>query len=202
MKWIFLLLFAASSVLAQPQQSESFCIAKAVLDGSGALSASPDFQLTCAFGQPSPLGLQSSADFTLSGGFLSPQLFVSPLSPIQNLVIAYVAPDAILHWRRISGAHSYTIYRAADMIFAPGPSNLVGGSADTSYIESNILNLTSTRNYYIVVASNEQTPPSALSGMQSPRHRVPQTTHANPLPTKSSILSVVLRIPLEHTIAE
>jgi hypothetical protein len=156
-------------VLAQPPQSENFRIAKSVIDAGGAASSSTDFRLTSVLGQPSPLGWQSSSDFRLSGGFLAPMLAISPLSPIQDLVIQYAMPNAILRWGRISGARSYRIYRATNPLFTADTTNRIGVSADTSYADLNILSLTDSRQYYAIRASNE--PPVLLA--KSGQHEYP-----------------------------
>jgi hypothetical protein len=155
MKSILILILMPCLVLAQPQQSENFHITKAVIDAGGAASSSTDFRLTSAFGQPSPLGWQSSANFKLSGGFLSPILSVSPLSPIQDLLIWYTTPDAHLNWSSRPGAHSYKIYRGTDALFTPGPSNYFGATADTFFIDVDVLSLPEVRYYYNVTASSE-----------------------------------------------
>jgi len=147
------LLGFSASVFAQPQQSQNFRITKSVLDAGGSPSSSTNFRLVGAFGQPAPLGVLSSANFSLSAGFLSPIFGVSPLSPIQRLVVQNLSPDIHLNWERISGAMSYTIYRNTDPLFIPGPANLVGTATDTLYTDVNAVNLPLGRYYYIVQSS-------------------------------------------------
>ncbi len=143
----------ASLTFAQPQQSENFVITKSVLDAGGGFSSSADFHLTSAFGQPSPIGAQTSEHFSLSGGFLSPLAAISPLSPIQALVIQGDDADVYLYWERVSGAVSYQIYRGDSANFAPAPGNRVGGTSDTSYVDSGVVPV-SLRCFYIVTASS------------------------------------------------
>lgn len=158
MKRILILLITVALncglVLAQPQQSANFRIQKSVLDAGGAPGTSANFRLVSAFGQPSPIGFQSSTSFRLSGGFLSPTLGVSPLSPIQQLVIQQLNPDVRLAWPRVTGAAQYHVYRSTDPLFTPGPSNYLGTAADTVFTDANITALPATRNYYIVTALN------------------------------------------------
>jgi hypothetical protein len=179
MKSILILMLLPCLLLAQPQQSANFRINKSVLDGGGGAATSSSFRLTSAYGQPSPLGWQSSANFRLSGGILSPILSVSPLSPIQDLVISYNAPDAVLHWGRTPGAQSYRIYRATDPLFSPSPTNLIGVAADTLYTDTDILSLTDSRYYYIITASSAPTTLMAKSGMQRQNQATRQMMPAN-----------------------
>ncbi len=144
-------------LLAQPQ-SENFMMAKQVLDAGGAYSVSENFQLTSAYGQPSPIGVQSSENFNLSGGYLSPMFFVSPLSPIQELVIKEDNPDVVLHWERINGANSYKIYRSDDPMFTPEPINEIGTALDTTFTDVNAVLLPLGKYFYNVTASNETGP--------------------------------------------
>jgi hypothetical protein len=158
MKVILFLLLLPCVLWAQPQQSTDFRITKSVIDGGGLLSASQDFRLTSAFGQPSPLRTSSSSDFVLYSGFLSPVLMVSPLSPIQDLVIHYAAPDAILHWGRQPSALSYKIYRDTDPLFVSGTGNYLGAASDTLFMDVNALELPEVRYYYNVTASSDPVP--------------------------------------------
>jgi hypothetical protein len=139
MNKMVLVLVAVTVTFAQPQQSEHFTLAKSVIDAGGGSSSSATFNLVSAFGQPTPIGVQSSANFTLSAGFLSPLLTVSPLSPIQHLVIKEAQPDAVLNQESITGAGSCSIYRAAAINFAMGPSNLIGTTAGTAFTDTNVL---------------------------------------------------------------
>jgi len=146
---------APTLLRAQPQQSASFVIQKSVLDGGGGYSSSAHFALTGAFGQPSPLGQQNSSHFNLSGGFLASALLVSPLSPIQGLVIQQNAANVVLCWPRASGASSYRVYRDVTPLFTPGPANLIGTTGDTTYVDANVLSLPVTKYYYTVTALSD-----------------------------------------------
>ncbi len=141
------LLFAQSS-------SENFTLIKSVMDAGGGLSSSANFSLVSAFGQPTPIGDQTSANFVLHAGFLSPVLQVSPLSPIQHLVIKEAQPDAVLNWESISGAGSYSVYRATAINFTPGPGNLIGTTTNTNFTDANVLAGPLTQQYYIVLVNN------------------------------------------------
>ena len=159
MKRISIFLFAGIAVcvassFAQPSQSENFQITKSVIDAGGAKSSSENFQLVSAFGQPSPLGGQTSESFTLWPGFLTPTVAMSPLSPIQALVIQATSPNVTLAWERIAGANSYTIYRSITAAFTPGPTNFVEAVADTFYVTSP----TAERYFYIISASTDAPP--------------------------------------------
>ncbi|MBI5058867.1 hypothetical protein HZB60_03665 [candidate division KSB1 bacterium] len=157
MKQIIVLLFAASCVLAQPQQSENFRIAKSVIDAGGGASASTDFRLVSAFGQPSPIGAQSSESFHLYAGFLSPVFAAGELNPIDDLVIRRQAgptANVLLHWGRIAHAAQYKIYRSTDPLFVPGPSSQIGVVVDTSFTDVGALGLPAWRYYYAVTAAN------------------------------------------------
>ena len=149
---ILLTLITIPPAFSQPPQSENFMITKSVLDAGGGRGSSADFRLTSAFGQPSPLGAQTSENFSLSGGFLSPLAAISPLSPIQALVIQGDDADVYLYWERVSGAVSYQIYRGTTADFAPAPGNRVGGTSDTSYVDSGVVPA-ALRCFYIVTAS-------------------------------------------------
>jgi hypothetical protein len=150
-----LLPFAA---MAQLQQSENFRITKSVIDAGGAPGASTDFRLYSAFGQGTPVGTQSSDDFVLYAGYLSPSFAVSPLSAIQDLVILVMPPDVHLHWDPIVGAERYKVFRNTDVSFAPGPLNLVATVTDTFYVDVNAFSLPRVRYYYCVEASNTPHP--------------------------------------------
>jgi hypothetical protein len=187
-RYLWSVLVTTSLVFAQPQQSENFRITKSVIDAGGAVSSSADFRLTSAFGQPSPLGWQSSADFRLSGGFLSPILLVSPLSPIQDLVIAYAALDAHLNWSSRSGAHSYKIYRDTEAMFTPSPSNFIGATADTFFVDANVLNLPEVRYYYNITASSDPATLIAKTGVVARPQSVPYEM-PNPMIAPTSVKS-------------
>jgi hypothetical protein len=151
---LLILLLLCAVAWAQPQQSTDFRMTKSVIDAGGTLSTSTDFRLTSAFGQPSPLGMQSSTNFILSPGFLSPMFSVSPISPIQNLVIRFNRPDIRLDWGRIPGAHSYVVYRDTSTYFTPSASNQIGIAADSFYVDNTVSSLTYWHYYYIVEASS------------------------------------------------
>jgi hypothetical protein len=152
--------------LAQPQSSAHFRLPGSVLDAGGTAASSSNFRLVSAFGQPSPLGFESSANFRHSGGFLAPLFSVSPLSPIQHLVILAQTPNVRLHWPRVPGATQYKVYRSTEPQFTAGAANYLGTAADTTYTDANILGLSPVRNYYIVSAvsgssAREADPPAA-----------------------------------------
>ena len=153
MKTIFLLILLPTLLWAQ-SSSENFTLTKSVIDAGGGASSSTNFSLVSAFGQPTPIGVQTSENFTLSAGFLSPLLAVSPLSPIQQLVIKEAQPDAVLHWESIAGAGSYSVYRAAAINFTPGPGNLVGTTTNTTFTDTNVLAGPAVQQYYIVIVNN------------------------------------------------
>jgi hypothetical protein len=136
--------------LAQPQQSENFRIAKSVLDGGGGPSSSASFQLVSAYAQPSPLGIQTSTNFILSGGFLSPTFEVSPVSPVQALVIQPIGVDVHLCWRPIGGADYYKIYRSTNVTTLPSPGDSIGFSTDTTFTDIGACLLPAVRYYYAV----------------------------------------------------
>jgi hypothetical protein len=158
MKKVFLiiaLVLAPVLLLAQPQQSEDFRITKQVLDAGGTPSSSADFQLVSAYGQPTPIGAQTSEEFVLYAGFLNPTFAVSPLSPIQALVIKQSQPNVILYWERVAAAASYKIYRSLDPMFIPGPGDYVGTTTDTTYSDVNATTLPGGKYFYNVTASSE-----------------------------------------------
>jgi hypothetical protein len=153
---ILILLVLPALVWAQPQQSENFRITKSVLDAGGGPSTSTNFQLTSAFGQPTPIGLQWSENFVLSAGFLSPMFAESPLSPISNLVIKRMPALSMnmrLDWGAIPGAFTYYIYRDTNPLFTPGPGNLVGTSVTNQFIDANAVGLPAVKYFYIITSS-------------------------------------------------
>jgi hypothetical protein len=165
----------SSALYAQPQQSASFRITHSVLDGSGGSSASASFRLSGALGQPTPIGAQSSANFALSAGFLSPVFAISPLSPIQHLVILFDNPDVHLNWERIATAQSYSVYRDTTALFTPGAANQIGTATDTFYVDVNALNLPLGKYFYSVQSShtsllNASASPPALTKSESNLH--------------------------------
>jgi hypothetical protein len=165
-----------TTALAQLQQSEDFRITKSVTDAGGAQNTSTDFRLYSAFGQPTPIGAQSSADFVLYAGYLSPSFAVSPLSPIQDLVIQVIPPDVHLHWDPILGSERYKVFRNTNASFAPTPSDQIATVTDTFYVDVNATTLTGTRYFYCVEASNTPhpliaQPPAVKSVMTSASKR-------------------------------
>ncbi len=153
MKKVLVLFFLPALLWAQ-SSSETFTLTKSVIDAGGGASSSTNFNLVSAFGQPTPIGVQTSANFTLSAGFLAPSLAVSPLSPIQHLVIKEAQPDAILYWETIAGAGSYSVYRAAAIDFTPGPGNLIGTTTNATFTDTNVLAGPAVQQYYIVLVNN------------------------------------------------
>jgi len=147
-----LLLFLPALLWAQ-SQSENFALRKSVVDAGGGTSSSANFNLVSAFGQPTPIGVQSSASFNLYAGFLLPLLLVSPLSPIQHLVIKEAQPDALLYWEPIAGAASYSIHRGAGINFVPSPTTLIGTTTTTSFTDTNALAGLEMQQYYIVISN-------------------------------------------------
>ncbi|MBK6767288.1 MAG: hypothetical protein IPG71_13640 [bacterium] len=150
MKPILLTLLLPALIWAQ-SSSENFTLTKSVIDAGGGASSSASFNLVSAFGQPTPIGAQTSPNFTLYAGFLSPALGVSPLSPIQELVIAPNGNDARLWWEVRAGAGSYAIHRSTLYEFAPTPGNLIATVTDTTYTDVGVLATPTTQQYYIVV---------------------------------------------------
>jgi hypothetical protein len=170
--FLTLVIFAAMA-LAQPQQSENFRITKSVLDAGGGASSSANFHLISAFGQPTPIGVSSSQNFTLSAGFLTPQFAASPLSPIQDLVIqraAALGADVLLNWTAVTGAALYTIYRDTDPLFTPGPGNQIGTSATNSFTDVGAVGLPAVK-YFYNVTSSAGAGPAALSRSDQERAR-------------------------------
>jgi hypothetical protein len=151
-KTLLLLLFPA--LLWAQSSSENFTLTKSVMDAGGGASSSANFSLVSAFGQPTPIGVQSSTNFNLYAGFLSPLLQISPLSPIQRLVIKEVSPDARLYWETRAGACSYSIHRAPTADFTPGPASFVATVTDTFYTDTGVLADPATQQYYIVIVNN------------------------------------------------
>ena len=165
--YVLLILLLPVWLLAQPQ-SENFRITKQVIDAGGGASSSANFQLYSAFGQPTPVGVQSSESYVLYAGYLTPTFAVSPLSPIQTLVITPVPPSAVLIWQSISGANSYKIYRDLDPRFAPSPGNLIDTVSDTTFTDSNALGLPLGKYFYLVTASSESMMMGAVPQMPPP----------------------------------
>lgn len=153
MKKHFFLLLLPTLMWAQ-SSSENFTLTKSVMDAGGGASSSANFNLVSAFGQPTPIGVQSSENFELFAGFLTPVLGVSPLSPIQELVIAPNGADALLWWETRIGAGSYSIHRATAYEFAPTPGNLIATVSDTTFTDVGVLSTPETQQYYIVVVNN------------------------------------------------
>jgi hypothetical protein len=155
--------YAPTAIFAQPQQSENFRITKSVLDAGGGPSTSANFQLVSAFGQPTPIGVASSTNFLLSAGFFSPIFSVSPLSPIQDLVIMRqpASNNMKLDWSAIAGATLYTIYRDPNPLFTPGPGNLLGTNTSNTYTDVNAVSLPAIK-YFYNVTSTAGTVPAAI----------------------------------------
>ncbi|MCC6476419.1 hypothetical protein IT157_05115 [bacterium] len=149
MKMLLFFLIVPTMLWAQ-SSSENFTLTKSVMDAGGGASSSANFNLVSAFGQPTPIGIQTSENFALSAGFLSPLLAVSPSSPIQQLVIKQMQPDAKLWWEPIPNATSYSIHRSVNYVFTPDIGNQVGTATDTLFTDVNAT-ATQTQSFYIVV---------------------------------------------------
>lgn len=149
----FFIILIVPMILWAQSSSENFTLTKSVIDAGGGAASSANFNLVSAYGQPTPVGLQSSANFTLSAGFLSPRLMVSPLSPIQRLVIKESQPDALLSWETIAGAASYSVHRGTTYNFVPSQSNLIGTTTTTSYTDTNVLAGPEVQQYYVVISN-------------------------------------------------
>lgn len=148
-----LLLLLLPALLLAQSESENFVLTKSAVNAGGGGASSANFNLVSSFGQPTPVGVQSSENFTLFAGFLSPTLSVSPLSPIQQLVIRQAQPDAVLYWEEIPGATSYSVHRDAAYNFSPGPGNFVGTVTGTSFTDTNVLSGPAIQQYYIVIVN-------------------------------------------------
>ena len=61
-----------SEARAEPQASANYGISWDVLDAGGIPMSSPNYGITDSPGQPSPLGLSTSANYRLEPGFLAP----------------------------------------------------------------------------------------------------------------------------------
>jgi hypothetical protein len=160
MRVLILILSIPLLVLGQ-SSSENFVLTKSVIDAGGGASSSENFQQVSAFGQPTPIGIQASENFALSAGFLNPQFGVSPLSPIQELVIKENLSDINLWWETIPGAASYSVYRDTVSIFTPDISNQIGSTADTTFVDANAILLPAVQHFYIVASSSS--PPAIVS---------------------------------------
>jgi hypothetical protein len=154
MKYMTFFLLLPIFVLGQ-SSSENFILTKSVIDAEGSVSSSENFSQTSAFGQPSPLGLQSSENFILSPGFLNPQFLVSPLSPIQELVIKENQPNVNLWWEKIPRAITYNIYRDTLATFTPSEFNFLDTVSDTLYTDVNVIPSAHERYFYIVKSGSE-----------------------------------------------
>jgi len=173
---VFQLFSISGYVFAQPQQSENFQITKSVVDAGGAASSSENFNLYSAFGQPTPVGFQTSENFRLWAGYLSPTFEISPLSPIQALVILTEQPNVLLAWDRVEAANSYKIYRDTTATFTPSAMNFVDAVGDTSYLDMTALGLPPTKHFYIVTASSD-TPPAMARAPLSPASKSATDLH-------------------------
>jgi hypothetical protein len=148
---ILILLLLPVFVFAQAS-SENFNLTKSVMDAGGGASSSENFTLISAFGQPSPLGNQFSENFLLHPGFLHPEYLVSPLSPIQELVIKENQPDVNLWWEAIPGASLYKVHRDTVSVFTTSGDNLIGTTSDTTYTDIGITATAAAQNFYIVTS--------------------------------------------------
>ena len=179
----------AVPALAQLQQSENFRITKSVIDAGGAQGASASFRLYGAFGQGTPAAAQTSADFVLYAGYLSPSFAVSPLSAIQDLVILVAPPDVHLNWDPIAGAERYKVFRATSASFVPAESNRIATVTDTFYVDVNATGLPLPRYYYCVEASNTPHPliarPPAVKSAFAPASR--RHEEARPAPLRKQL---------------
>lgn len=137
-------------VLWAQSSSEHFALAKSVLDAGGSVQSSANFELTSVVGQPTPPGRLSSASFVLYAGFLSPRFAISPLSPIQRLVILEATPNINLYWESVEGASGYSVFRDTTIDFVPSTGNLIGSTTGTAFVDTNVLAGPEFRQYYIV----------------------------------------------------
>ena len=157
--FIFLTCVLLPILLLAQSSSEDFVLTKSVIDAAGGRAASESFQSINATGQSTPIGQQISESFTLHAGFLTPTLAVSPLSPIQELVILPQNPHVWLYWEQSPEAQSYVVYRDTTALFIPSPSNYLASTIDTVFVDVNAIAGPATKRFYLVTTSSE-----------SPRH--------------------------------
>jgi len=68
------------------------------------------------------------------------------------LVIQPIGPDVVLHWGCTPPACSYKIYRAQTSDVPTIPENLIGTSAETSYLDAGVLSTEAPKYFYVVTA--------------------------------------------------
>lgn len=149
----FLLFLLIPLLIFAQGNSENYTITHSVVASTGETSTSENYALVCTIGQATPPGISTSDSFTLHAGFLHPTFAVSPLSPIQDLVIKEMQPDVFLMWGAIPGAAVYNIYRDTESIFTPTPATLLDTTEDPFYTDVGIIAAGTDRYFYIITST-------------------------------------------------
>jgi hypothetical protein len=82
---------------------------------------------------------------------VSDEAAVAPAAP-DDVVISFSAADGMLNWSSVVGAATYNVYRDSVSSIQPLPANLIGTTADTSYVDVGAANLPNVHQFYVVTA--------------------------------------------------
>jgi hypothetical protein len=139
-----------SAVFAQPH-SDNYILKKWAISSGGGSMSSGDYNAVAVVGQSSPPGVSSSANYTLYSGFLQP-IWALPGSAL--VWIWTVGTDVHLDWEDVPRASIYYIYRSLDPEVEIIPSNLVGSSLTSDYVDEDAVNVTGGKYFYRITCSN------------------------------------------------
>jgi hypothetical protein len=148
---IVALLFSAAAFADQPQRG-NLRLSKHVLAGGGEFSSSQVFRMHGVMCPSTPVGVSSDNQFFVHAGYMEPTFQVSPLSPIQDLVIERLPATGYVHlsWAAVPSAAYYVIYRDSYHDFVPGPASRIATTSSNSFTDVNTLALPARTYFYVV----------------------------------------------------
>jgi hypothetical protein len=149
---IMIMIFGiALAAQAQPQ-SDNYILKKWAISSGGGSASSENYQAVVIVGQSSPPGVSTSENYTLYSGYLQP-IFAGG-APGAPLVWVWTdSANVYLDWDDVLDATSYNVYRGSDLSVTVAPSNLIGTSATSDYIDTGAA-ADSVKFFYLITAEN------------------------------------------------
>jgi hypothetical protein len=148
----FIIIVALPIVLFAQPHSDNYILKKWAISSGGGSMSSANYNAVAIIGQSSPPGVSSSANYTLYSGFLGPIFGGAPGSALVWIWTDSI--DVYLDWEDVPNANTYYIYRSTDPAFVPGPTNLVGSSTTSEYIDADAVSNQHSKYFYMIICSN------------------------------------------------
>jgi len=146
-----LIILATCCLLFAQPHSDNYILKKWAISSGGGSSSSSNYQAVSVIGQSSPPGVSSSTSYVLYSGFLGP---IYGLPGSASVWIWTVGSDVYLDWEDVPEAHTFYIYRSTDPAFVPGPSNLVGSTSESQYVDTGAVGDPDAKYFYKITCSN------------------------------------------------